>query len=296
MTRKHRQNAGERLADAAIFLTMFVAVVVTLYPFVYVVSMSISDPMAVISRDVWLWPVGFSTDAYRLVFENDGVWRAYYNTVWYTVVGTLVNIAFTVCAAYPLSRATFTGRKPITTMIVITMFFSGGLIPTFILVGKLGLYDSRWVMIWPSAASAFLIIVARTFFQSIPNAYIEAAKLDGANDISILWKIVLPLSKPILAVLALFYAVGHWNAFFVPLVYLPSADLQPMSIFLSKVLIKDDQSMLGAGGVADTYVRSMLAIQLPYALIVVVILPIVLVYPFLQKHFAKGVMLGGLKD
>jgi putative aldouronate transport system permease protein len=296
MTRRHRQTAGERLAEVAIFLTMFVAVVVTLYPFVYVVSMSISEPMAVISRDVWLWPVGFSTDAYRLVFENDGVWRAYYNTVWYTVVGTLVNIAFTVCAAYPLSRATFTGRKPITTMIVITMFFSGGLIPTFILVGKLGLYDSRWVMIWPSAVSAFLIIVARTFFQSIPNAYIEAAKLDGANDISILWKIVLPLSKPILAVLALFYAVGHWNAFFVPLVYLPSADLQPMSIFLSKVLIKDDQSMLGAGGVADTYVRSMLAIQLPYALIVVVILPIVLVYPFLQKHFAKGVMLGGLKD
>ncbi|MEJ7901998.1 MAG: carbohydrate ABC transporter permease, partial [Thermomicrobiales bacterium] len=251
---------------------------------------------AVISREVWLWPVGFSLDAYKLVFEDPNVWRAYYNTLWYTVVGTLVNVTMTVLAAYPLSRRAFIGRKPIMTMIVITMFFSGGLIPTFILIQQLGLYDSRWVMVFPSAVSAFLIIIARTFFQSIPDAYIEAAKLDGANDIMILWKIVLPLSKPILAVLSLFYAVGHWNAFFTPLVYLPSPELQPMSIFLSRVLIQDDQSMLGSGGIVDTYARSMLAIQMPYALIIVVIVPIVLVYPFLQKHFAKGVMLGGLKD
>ncbi len=292
----YAQSRGERFASWSLYVVLIVVLFVTLYPFIYVLSMSISDPVAVISREVWLWPVGFSLDAYKLVFEDPSVWRAYYNTFWYTIVGTLVNVTMTVLAAYPLSRSTFVGRKPIMTMIVITLFFSGGLIPTFILIQQLGLYDTRWVMIFPSAVSAFLIIIARTFFQSIPNAYIEAAKLDGANDIMILWKIVLPLSKPILAVLSLFYAVGHWNAFFTPLVYLPSPDLQPMSIFLSRVLIQDDQSMLGAGGVVDTYARSMLAIQMPYALIVVVILPIVLVYPFLQKHFAKGVMLGGLKD
>lgn len=296
MAIKFAQSRGERLATLSLYLVMIVVVFVTLYPFMYVLSMSISDPVAVIGRRVWLWPVGFSLDAYKLVFEDPGVWRAYYNTLWYTIVGMLVNVTMTVLAAYPLSRTAFIGRKPIMTMIVITLFFSGGLIPTFILIQQLGLYDTRWVMIFPSAVSAFLIIIARTFFQSIPNAYIEAAKLDGANDIMILWKIVLPLSKPILAVLSLFYAVSHWNAFFTPLVYLPSSDLQPMSIFLSRVLIQDDQSMLGAGGIVDTYARSMLAIQMPYALIIVVILPIVLVYPFLQKHFAKGVMLGGLKD
>lgn len=292
----YAQSKGERFATVSLYLVMMLVVFGTIYPFVYVLSMSISDPVAVIGRRIWLWPVGFSLDAYKLVFEDPGVWRAYYNTFWYTIVGTLVNVTMTVLAAYPLSRTAFVGRKPIMTMIVITMFFSGGLIPTFILIQQLGLYDTRWVMIFPSAVSAFLIIIARTFFQSIPNAYIEAAKLDGANDIMILWKIVLPLSKPILAVLSLFYAVAHWNAFFTPLVYLPSPDLQPMSIFLSRVLIQDDQSMLGAGGIVDTYARSMLAIQMPYALIIVVILPIVLVYPFLQKHFAKGVMLGGLKD
>lgn len=296
MAIRYSQSKGERLATVSLYLVMILVVFVTLYPFIYVLSMSISDPVAVIGRRIWLWPVGFSLDAYKLVFEDPGVWRAYYNTFWYTIVGTLVNVTMTVLAAYPLSRTQFIGRKPIMTMIVITLFFSGGLIPTFILIQQLGLYDTRWVMVLPSAVSAFLIIIARTFFQSIPNAYIEAAKLDGANDIMILLKIVLPLSKPILAVLSLFYAVGHWNAFFTPLVYLPSPDLQPMSIFLSRVLIQDDQSMLGAGGIVDTYARSMLAIQMPYALIIVVILPIVLVYPFLQKHFAKGVMLGGLKD
>lgn len=296
MAIRYAQSKGERFATIVLYVTMFVILFITIYPFIYVVSMSISDPVAVISRKVWLWPVGFSTDAYRLVFQNDSVWRAYYNTFWYTIVGTLVNVTMTVLAAYPLSRKTFVGRKPIMGMIVITMFFSGGLIPTFILINQLGLYNTRWVMIFPSAVSAFLIIIARTFFQSIPQAYIEAAKLDGANDIGILWKIVLPLSRPILAVLALFYAVGHWNAFFTPLVYLPSPKLQPMSLFLTRVLIQDDQTIAGSGGVVDTYARSMLAIQLPYALIVVVTVPIVLVYPFLQKHFAKGVMLGGLKD
>jgi ABC-type glycerol-3-phosphate transport system permease component len=264
---------------------------------VFVVSMSISDQTAVLQQRVWLWPVGFSFDAYDLIFKTGGVLRAYYNTIWYTVVGSSINVAMTVLAGYPLSRRSFGARNYLMVFIVITMFFSGGLIPTYIVIQDLGLYNTRWVMVIPTAVSAFLIIVTRTFFQTtIPESLVEAAKVDGANDIQILWRIVLPLSKPILAVLALFYAVTHWNDYFTPLVYLPNTDLQPLSIFLSKVLIHDNQGMLGAGGVVDTVARSALSIQMKYALIIVSIVPIVCVYPFLQKHFAKGIMIGSLKE
>jgi putative aldouronate transport system permease protein len=294
---RFRKTTGEKIADVLLLLIMLGVVFVTLYPFVYVISMSISDPVAVLQQKVWLWPVGFSPEAYKLIFETQGALRAYYNTIWYTVVGTFINVTMTVLAAYPLSRRTFVGRKFIMIFIVITMFFSGGLIPTFLLVQELGLYNTRWAMVIPTAASAFLIIIARTFFQtSIPESLIEAAKLDGANDVGILWRIVLPLSKPILAVLTLFYAVSHWNDYFTPLVYLPDADLQPLSIFLAKVIIQNNQAMMGAGGIVDTTARSAMSIQLKYALIIVVIVPIVCVYPFLQKHFAKGVLIGSLKE
>ncbi|GAA5028879.1 carbohydrate ABC transporter permease [Actinopolymorpha pittospori] len=292
-----RRARGERVADGLLVLVMLVVICVTLFPFVYVVSMSISDPVAVLQQRVWLWPVGFSADAYKLVFETEGALRAYYNTLWYTGVGTLLNVIMTVLAAYPLSRRTFVGRKFFMVFIVVTMFFSGGLIPTYTLIQDLGLYNTRWAMIIPAAVNAFLIIVTRTFFQTtIPESLLEAAKTDGANDLQILWRIVLPLSKPILAVLSLFYAVGHWNDYFTPLIYLPNADLQPLSIFLSKILLQNDQTMLGAGGPVDTATQSALAIQMKYSLIVVVIAPIVCVYPFLQKHFVKGILVGGIKE
>lgn len=292
-----QKSRGERIADILLILVMLFVILITLIPFVYVISMSISDPLAVLQKKVWLWPVGFSTGAYKLVFHTGGVLRAYYNTIWYTVVGTFINVAMTVLAAYPLSRRTFVGRKYFMVFIVITMFFSGGIIPTYILVQDLGLYNTRWAMVLPGAANAFLIIVARTFFQTtIPESLIEAAKIDGANDLKVVWKIVLPLSKPILAVLSLFYAVAHWNDYFTPLIYLPDSKLQPLSIFLSKVLLQNNEGLLGVGGAANTTVQSALTIQLKYALIIVVIVPIICVYPFLQKHFVKGILIGSLKE
>lgn len=293
---RYQRSKVERAADIALVVFMLVIVVITLYPFVYVVSMSISDPMAVVQQKVWAWPVGFSAAAYKLIFHTDGFLQAYYNTLWYTIVGTFINVAMTVLAAYPLSRRAFLGRKPITIFIIVTLFFSGGLIPTYTLVQILGLYDTRWVMVLLTATDAFLIIVTITFFRTtIPESLIEAARMDGANDIQILVRIVLPLSKPILAVLALFYTVRHWNDYFTPLVYLPNSHLQPLSIFLSKILIRQDPSSMGAAGL-DVAAQSAVSIQLKFALIVLVIAPIVCVYPFLQKHFAKGALIGGIKE
>jgi putative aldouronate transport system permease protein len=296
MTRFERSR-GERLADLALHASIIAVIVCILAPFAYVISMSISNPLAVLKEDVWLWPNGFSTKAYRVIFSTDGFLRAYYNTLWYTVVGTAINIVMTVLAAYPLSRRTFVARNLIMTMIVLTLFFHGGIIPTYVLIQHLGLYDTRWVMVLPSAANAFLIIITKTFFQTtIPESLIEAARVDGANDITILRRIVLPMSKPILAVLALFYAVAHWDDYFTPLVYVPTQNLQPLTIFLSDILLQNNQSLLGTAGVTDTVAGSALSIQLKFAMIIAVIVPIICVYPFLQKHFVKGMLIGSVKE
>lgn len=296
-TAKYSRTRGEKFADVLLYVAIVLIMLSIVCPFLYVISMSISDQNAVLQQKVWLWPVGFSTRAYHLIFSTSGFLRAYYNTLWYTVVGTLINVVMTVLAAYPLSRKTFVARNFIMTLIVLTLFFHGGIIPTYVLIQHLGLYDTRWVMVLPSAASAFLIIITRTFFQtSIPESLIEAARVDGANDITILWRIVLPLSKPILAVLALFYAVAHWDDYFTPLIYVTDQNLQPLSIFLSRVLLQNNQTLLGTGGVTDTTVSSAMSIQLKFAMIVTVILPIVCIYPFLQKHFVKGVLIGSVKE
>jgi putative aldouronate transport system permease protein len=233
--------------------------------------------------------------AYKLVFENPDVWRAYYNTIWYTLVGTTINVFMTVIGAYPLSRKNLIGRNFFTFFITFTMFFSGGLIPSFLLIKNLGLYNTRWAMVLPGAVSAWYIIIARTYFQSsIPDGLIDAAKIDGCNDISILFRIVIPLSAPIIAVLALFYAVGHWNSFFNALLYLPDKNLQPIQIYLVRVLIQASPELIGQ--IQDEFARSAYFIQLKYAVIIITILPIICVYPFLQKYFVKGVMIGAIKE
>jgi putative aldouronate transport system permease protein len=257
--------------------------------------MSISSPEHVLQQDIWFLPKGFSVGAYKLVFENPDVWRAYYNTIWYTLVGTTINVFMTVIGAYPLSRKNLIGRNFFTFFITFTMFFSGGLIPSFLLIKNLGLYNTRWAMVLPGAVSAWYIIIARTYFQSsIPDGLIDAAKIDGCNDISILFRIVIPLSAPIIAVLALFYAVGHWNSFFNALLYLPDKNLQPIQIYLVRVLIQASPELIGQ--IQDEFARSAYFIQLKYAVIIITILPIICVYPFLQKYFVKGVMIGAIKE
>ncbi|MGG1519356.1 carbohydrate ABC transporter permease [Paenibacillus oryzisoli] len=288
-----RRRTGS-VSDWLIVLGMIVVIIITLYPFVYVLSMSISAPRYVVSDSVWLFPRGFSLESYKRVFENEDIWRAYSNTIFYTVVGTALNIVFTVLAAYPLSRRTFFARNWIMTIIVITMFFSGGLIPTFLLIKELGMYNTRWALLIPGLTTAFYIIITRSFLQGIPDSLTESAKIDGANDVHILARIIVPLSKPILAVLALFYAVGHWNSYVPAMIYLSNAKLQPMSLYLMKVLVQNNDSMLE--GMADQLDRAMFGMQLKYAIIIVSVLPILFVYPFLQKYFVKGVMIGSLKE
>jgi len=287
-------TSGSLLSTVLIYAVMWFVIAITVYPFLYVFSMSISNPQYVIEGAIWLFPKGFSLESYERVLSDPGIWTAYGNTLIYAGAGTALNIAFTMLAAYPLSRRGFALGIPIMVMIVVTMFFSGGLIPNFLLIKELDLYNTRWAILLPGLTSAFYIIIARTFLQSIPESLQESARIDGANDIGIFVRIIIPLSKPILAVLALFYAVGHWNSYFSAMIYLPNVKLQPISLYLVKVLVQDQQSMME--GMMNQYDRALASVQLKYAMIIVTVLPILLVYPFLQKYFVKGVMIGSLKE
>ncbi|MCS7461327.1 carbohydrate ABC transporter permease [Paenibacillus doosanensis] len=286
-------SSADRWIDAFITGIMLVVIAVCLYPLLYVFSMSISDPLAAAKLEVWLWPKGFSLQSYKLVMSNPDVWTAYGNTIFYTVVGTAVNVVVTLLIAYPLSRRSFVIRKPLTLFIVFTMLFKGGLIPTFILVNQLGLYNTRWILIVLGAVGVWYVIIARTFFESIPESLIESAKLDGASDMGILWRIIIPLAMPITAVLILFYAVEHWNSYFSALIYLPDKDLQPLQLYLVKVLVENTQSL--ADSVTMGEEKSLAIMQVKYAIIIVSTLPILFIYPFLQKYFIKGVMIGAIK-
>ena len=284
---------GEKVGKVIMVIVLLLLGFITLYPFMYVLAMSISAPEHVLRRDVFMWPKGIGLDGYKLVFSNASIWRSYGNTLFYTLVGTAVNVTLTVLAAYPLSRQSFVLRRPISLMITFTMFFGGGMIPFFIIVSRLGLYNTRWAVILPFAVSTWNIIVARTFYENIPEVLMEAATIDGAGNMDILLRIVLPLSGPILSVMALFYAVGHWNSYFWPLVFLPNSDLQPLQIYLYKILVQLKQDTMG--GIQIGISRTAAVEQFKYSSIIVAIVPIMVVYPFLQKYFVKGVMIGAVK-
>lgn len=288
-----KRSRGERVGSTLVYCMLILLTLITLYPFVYVFSMSVSDPYAVMRQEVWLLPKGFTLDSYEKVFQNKDLWMNYGNTLWYTVVGTLINMVCLVIGAYPLSRKNLFLRRPIMKAITFTMFFSGGMIPTFMVINSLGLYNTRWAMVIPNAVSVWNLIIARTYFEGIPEELIESAKLDGANDLTILGRVVLPLSKSILAVLMLFSAVNHWNAYFNAVLYLPSPEIQPLQIYLQKLLI--NMSDISGGDNPLGISRSMQVVQMRYSTILVVTLPILCIYPFLQKYFVKGVMIGAIK-
>jgi putative aldouronate transport system permease protein len=288
-----KRTATERFYRALLAGVLLFAVVITLYPFLYVLSMSLSGPDHVVKRDVFLLPKGFTLSAYRTLLANPYVWTSYYNTIWYTAVGTAVNVVTTVCAAYPLSRRTFVLRRFVSLMITVTMFIGGGMIPFFIIVSSLGLYNNRWAMIVPFACNAWNIIVARTYYETIHESLAESARIDGANDITILVRIMLPLSTPILAVVALFSAVGYWNTYFWAMVLLPDSSLQPLQIYLYKILIQLRQDLVS--GLQIGLNRAVQAEQMKYAGIMITVVPILFVYPFLQKYFVKGIMIGSIK-
>lgn len=296
MSTKIRQSKIDTLFDIINHGILVLVLVITAYPLLYVLSASISDPMTVLKGEVWLWPKGFNLDAYRRVFENKDIVLGYKNTIIYTITGTALNVIMTIAGAYPLSRKDFYGRNFFMILFSFTMFFNGGLIPTYILMKKLGLYNNFWVMILPGAVGMYNMIIMRTFFQNtIPMELQEAAFIDGCTNIGTLWRIILPLSKPIIAVMVMFYGVGHWNAFFNALIYLNDHNKFPLQLILREILIREDMaSMMGES--TDTIVKQqMLAEGLKYSVIVVASLPVLALYPFLQRYFIQGVMIGAIK-
>lgn len=265
-------------------------IIITLYPVIYVISMSFSDPNHVLAKDVYLFPKGFSLKAYKMILNNKTVLRSFGNTVWYTIVGTLISVTMTVSTAYPLSRKRFFLRKQLSFLMTLTMFVSGGLIPLYILVQKLHLYNTRWSVILPYIISAYNLIITRSFFESLPEEIADAAKIDGGTEWTIMTKVFIPLSKPIISVLTLFYGVGYWNSYFAPLIFLSNDKLQPIQLYLRGILLTSEMQSAGMG--MDAVLMNE---QMKYAVIVVACFPIMLLYPFIQKYFEKGVLIGAVK-
>ncbi|MDR9748060.1 carbohydrate ABC transporter permease [Paenibacillus taichungensis] len=287
---------SDRLFYGFVYLLTILAVVVTLYPFLYVISISFSSVDAIDKQKVALWPVGFTLSGYKMVLQYRELWVSFYNTLWYTVIGTLLNIVATCLAAFPLSRQQFFLRRKLNFFIAFTMYFSGGLIPVYMLITSLGLYNTRWVMVLPVLVITFNVMICRSAFEGIPNEIFESASIDGANELTMLYRLAIPIIKPTLAVLTLYYAVFHWNNFFSALLYLGKQDMQPLQMFLRRVLIMaSPEVMQKMGGTMTTGALAVSTLQVRYVSIVVSILPIVTIYPFIQRYFVKGITLGAVK-
>ncbi len=286
---------GDRVFMFFVYLFLVIILLIVLYPMVYIVSASFSDPLAVTAGKVWLVPVDFSLRCYEVTFQNPQIVTGYLNSLFYTAAGTLISVVLTVLVAYPLSRRDLYGSNVLMFLITFTLIFSGGLIPTYLVVKDLGMIDTRWALLIPQAIAAFQVIIARTFFRSaIPDELVEAAELDGCNDLQFLWAVVLPLSKPIIAVLALMYAVSQWNGYFDALIYLKSSELQPLQLVLRNILILNTTSG-GSMDAAAMAQRRQLADLLKYCLVVVGSVPVLLIYPFVQRYFVKGMLIGSIK-
>lgn len=278
---------------------MVLLMVVTLYPFLYVLFASLSDPVEYGKVTGLLWkPAGFSLRGYEAVLNSENIWIGFRNTIFYVICGTLFSMVITILGAYPLSRKGFLLKKPITLIILFTMFFSGGMIPTFLIVQKLGLTNTPWAMIVPGMLSVYNMIVLRTSFEAVPESLYESAALDGANHFTMMTKITLPLSKAALATITLFYAVGKWGEWYNALVYLQKRrDLYPLQMFLRELLVKqEDMDALLSSSVGVSADSILLQEIIKYATIIVATVPILIVYPFLQKYFVKGVLVGAVKE
>jgi putative aldouronate transport system permease protein len=290
------ESRGDRIFNIVNHFLLIIITLIVIYPLVFVLSASFSDPQAVLRGEMFLWPKGINFHSYEKIFQNKDILRGYTNTLIYTSVGTLINLVMTILAAYPLSRKDFIGRNAIMALFVFTMFFSGGLIPTYMLIKNLGMLNTLWVMIIPNAVSIWNIIIMRTFFQqSIPNELHEAATIDGCSNIQTLTRIILPLSMPIIAVTILFYAVGHWNAFFNAMLYLSDKDKFPLQLILREILIQGQTNDMVKMSTESAIKQQREVEGIKYAVLVVANIPVLLLYPFLQRYFVKGVMIGAIK-
>jgi len=289
----NRHSLSSRLFDGVIIVIVSLYALICLLPFIHIVAGSFTTGAELLRKGFVLIPTEYSLEAYRYIFSTSTLVRSLGVTIYLTVVGTVINVIFTALLAYPLARKDVAGRQTILKLILFTMLFNGGMIPSFLLVKQLGLLNSLWSLILPGLVGAFILIILKTFFQQLPDSIEESAKIDGANDLQILLKIVLPLSMPGIATISLFYAVGHWNTFMQAVLYINNSELWPIQVLLRQIILMSsgnigDSSIMDEGVVPPAQTVKM-------GVIVIATVPILLVYPFLQKHFTKGVMLGSVK-
>ena len=295
----NRIREGSRTVTFLIYAFITFLCFITIYPMYFCVIKSISDPLLSLKQPVTFWPAGFYLGLYKPIVTNMDMWRSYAYTIFYTISGTVLMLITSVLGAYPLVSKKLRGRRLIVAYLLIPMYFSGGLIPSYMNNIRLGLYNNVWVMIIPGAVGIWNIILVRTYFNtSVPNELVESAEIDGAGCMTILAKIYVPLSKPVLAVIAIYTIVGKWNDWFTAMVYLRKTSIQPLQMYLKRLLVSqtvDISKMMTQENIAEAIRQSVSAQQMKYALIVFVTLPIILVYPMFQKYFVKGIMLGSLK-
>lgn len=296
-----KDTRADKIFLVFVYFFLAIALLIVLYPLIYIVSASISNPHLVNSGEMWLLPKGVTFEGYRTLLGNSSIWRGYLNTIYYTVLGTSINLLVTLPCAYALSRDDFYGRRAFTNFMLVTMFLSGGLIPSYLLIRSLGMLNTVWALVIPGAVSVYNVVVTRTFFQTtIPREMEEAAIVDGCSDFRLFMQIELPLSTPIIAVMALFYGVGHWNSFFSALIYLSDKSMYPLQMILREILILQDMSSNTVSNVTSEmasmlYSKQQLAEVIKYGVMIVSSLPVIIVYPFLQKYFVKGMMVGSIK-
>lgn len=281
--------------DVVVHIISGFLLLIVLYPLIVVLSSSFSNPALVATGKVVLFPKGINLEGYRAVFNNDDIMVGYANTIFYTVFGTIINLIVTVPAGYALTKNKVPGRNLIMTMFMITMYFSGGLIPTFLLVNSLGLYNTRWILLILGAFSTYNCIICRSFFSAMPVELEEAAEIDGCNPLRTFIQIILPLSKALLGVMVLYFGVAHWNSYFSAMIYIKENNMQPLQVFLRRILILAQTSMNVEEGGEFAQAMADREALIRYAVIVVSSVPLLVIYPFLQKYFDKGVLIGSVK-
>jgi putative aldouronate transport system permease protein len=294
-----RQSKGDAALLAGIHITVFLLLLIILYPLIYVLSCSVSSPSLVSMGKIWLLPRELTLLGYQRVFQEPGILTGYRNTLIYAVTGTVINLLVTVPAGYALSKAFLPGRKFFMGFFLFTMYFSGGLIPTFLLIRQLHLYNTPYVLVILGAFSVYNCIICRTFFSAIPKEMEEAAAIDGVSPLRTFFQIVLPVSQALIGVMVLYFVVGHWNSYFTAMIYITKEEIKPLQLILRKILILEATSaaMMEGGDGAGEYVAKLYELRelIKYSVIVVSSLPVLILYPFLQKYFVRGVMIGSVK-
>lgn len=295
-TQHIQRGLGDKAFDTIVFILMFLFLLICLYPLYFILIASISDPNLVSTGQVLFYPRGITFNGYERIFNYRKIWSGYRNTLIYTTLGTTINVIITVFAGYALSRKTLVGRQFFLIMFVFTMFFNGGMIPTYMVVSRLGLINTIWAMVLPNAMQVWNLMIARSFFEStIPEDLRSAAFIDGAGNLRFFFQIALPLSKAIVSVMVLFYAISHWNAFFNAFIYLESDALYPLQVILRDILISNQPDPTMIDDIATLLEKQKVAEMLKYGLIVVASLPVLALYPFVQRYFVTGVMVGSIK-